>query len=124
LPSHGRVGLVGWKNFTSQTEDNRSLFDLPYFIVETLFKMFPSVSLSNATALLIGEEVVRTTNNANEFAHYEFGAALAGNCMLQTMNRIEIGKTEMELATSLSALGQAHNVVTILASIPRINKYN
>ncbi|RZI48191.1 M24 family metallopeptidase [Lactococcus kimchii] len=124
LPSHGRVGLVGWKNFTSQTEDNRSLFDLPYFIVETLFKMFPSVTFSNATALFIGEEGVRTTNNANEFAHYEFGAALAGNCMLETMNRIEIGKTEMELATSLSALGQAHNVVTILASGERFVKAN
>ena len=124
LPSHGRVGLVGWKNFTSQTEDNRSLFDLPYFIVETLFKMFPSVTFSNATALFIGEEGVRTTNNANEFAHYEFGAALAGNCMLETMNRIKIGKTEMELATSLSALGQAHNVVTILASGERFVKAN
>ncbi|MBU5889464.1 M24 family metallopeptidase, partial [Vibrio cholerae O1] len=84
----------------------------------------PKAKLENATRLFIGEKGVRTTNNANEFAHYEFGAALAGRCMLQAMNQIALGKTEMEVARALSDLGQAHNVVTIMATGERFVKAN
>lgn len=119
-----KIGLVGWKNFTSVKEDNSQLFDLPYFLVQAIQNLCPKAKLQNATYLFIGEKGVRTTNNANEIAHYEFGAALAGRCMLQAMNQIELGKTEMEVARGLSDLGQPHNVVTIMATGERFVKGN
>ena len=79
---------------------------------------------TNAAYLLIGENGVRTTNNANEFAHYEYGAALAGNCILKTMDRLKVGKTEMEMAETLAADGQRHSVVTIMATGARFEKAN
>ena len=36
LEDAGKIGLIGWKNFTSHVEDNHLLFDLPYFLVEAL----------------------------------------------------------------------------------------
>ena len=119
-----KIGLIGWKNFTSQVEDNHLLFDLPYFLVEALKTLCQKAQFTNAAYLLIGENGVRTTNNANEFAHYEYGAALAGNCILKTMDRLEVGKTEMEMAETLAADGQRHSVVTIMATGARFEKAN
>ena len=33
------VGIVGWKLFTSQLQNNQTLFDVPYYIVESLKKV-------------------------------------------------------------------------------------
>ena len=117
-----KIGLIGWKNFTSHVEDNHLLFDLPYFLVEALKTVCGKAQFTNAAYLLIGENGVRTTNNANEFAHYEYGAALAGNCILKTMDRLKVGKTEME--ETLAADGQRHSVVTIMATGARFEKAN
>ena len=119
-----KIGLIGWKNFTSHVEDNHLLFDLPYFLVEALKTVCGKAQFTNAAYLLIGENGVRTTNNANEFAHYEYGAALAGNCILKTMDRLKVGKTEMEMAETLAADGQRHSVVTIMATGARFEKAN
>ena len=119
-----KIGLIGWKNFTSHVEDNHLLFDLPYFLVEALKTVCGKAQFANAAYLLIGENGVRTTNNANEFAHYEYGAALAGNCILKTMDRLKVGKTEMEMAKTLAADGQRHSVVTIMATGARFEKAN
>lgn len=119
-----KIGLIGWKNFTSHVEDNHLLFDLPYFLVEALKTVCGKAQFANAAYLLIGENGVRITNNANEFAHYEYGAALAGNCILKTMDRLKVGKTEMEMAETLAADGQRHSVVTIMATGARFEKAN
>ena len=119
-----KIGLIGWKNFTSHVEDNHLLFDLPYFLVEALKTVCGKAQFANAAYLLIGENGVRTTNNANEFAHYEYGAALAGNCILKTIDRLKVGKTEMEMAETLAADGQRHSVVTIMATGARFEKAN
>ena len=119
-----KIGLIGCKNFTSHVEDNHLLFDLPYFLVEALKTVCGKAQFANAAYLLIGENGVRTTNNANEFAHYEYGAALAGNCILKTMDRLKVGKTEMEMAETLAADGQRHSVVTIMATGARFEKAN
>ena len=124
LEDAGTIGLIGWKNFTSHVEDNHLLFDLPYFLVEALKTVCGKAQFANAAYLLIGENGVRTTNNANEFAHYEYGAALAGNCILKTMDRLKVGKTEMEMAETLAADGQRHSVVTIMATGARFEKAN
>ncbi|WP_273171163.1 M24 family metallopeptidase [Dubosiella newyorkensis] len=118
------IGLVGWKNFTSRFDNNKELFDLPSFIVEALKKNNPNAKFINAADIFIGENGARTQNNANEFAHYEFGATLAGNCILNAMNQIEIGRSEMEVADALDAGGQPHSVVTIMATGARFEKAN
>ncbi len=119
-----KIGLVGWKNFTSKFDDNAALYDIPYFIVEAIKNICKQAKISNAAYLFIGENGLRTTNNANEFAHYEFGAALAGNCILEAMEELDVGKTEMQVAEKLAAFGQRHNVVTIMATGERFEKAN
>lgn len=118
-----RIGLVGWKMFTSTTADNSQLFDLPYFIVDAL-KNSTTATLSNAAHLFIGDNGARITNNANEIAHYEYGANLASSCILNAMNAVEPGIRESDLGALLAAEGQYQTVVTIAASGQRFEKAN
>lgn len=118
-----KVGIVGWKNFTSNYEDNSQLFDVPYYIVDTIRDIF-GYNIYNATRLFIGDNGARCTNNVNEIVHYEFGAALASDCILKAMNHLDVGVSEMELGDILNAYGQKNSVVTIAASGPRFIKAN
>ena len=124
LSQDKKVGLVGWKNFTSKHDENSELFDLPAFIVEALKKNLPDTKFINATFIFIGENGARCTNNANEFAHYEFGAALASNCILKAMDKLDVNVSEMEVADELDVGGQTHSVVTIMATGARFEKAN
>lgn len=118
------IGLIGWKKFTSSLDENTALFDLPYFLVEGLKQVAPEAVFVHAAHLLIGEKGLRTTNNANEIAHYEFGAMLAGNGVLKAMDQLEVGKSELELGGLLNDYGQTPSVVTIMATGARFEKAN
>lgn len=124
LEQAASIGLIGWKNFTSQHDDNAALYDLPYFLVDGLKQAAPEASFKNAAYLMIGENGLRTTNNANEIAHYEFGAMLAGNCILKAMDQLAVGKSEMEIGAYLNDFGQTPSVVTIMATGARFEKAN
>lgn len=121
----GRIGIVGWKNFTSRREDNAQLFDVPSYIVDRVRLLAgPEGRVFNATYLFIGEGGVRCRNNVNEIEHYEFGAALASDSMLAAMDRLEAGVSELELGGLLNSLGQKNSVVTIAAAGKRFVKAN
>jgi len=117
IKQQAKIGIVGWKLFTSSYDDNKQLFDIPYYIVDSL-KQIVGVSdnIVNCADLFIGEEGIRTVNNAVEISYYEYGASLSSDCVLKAMDEIELGKTDMELASYLSVYGQPHNVTNIFAT--------
>lgn len=125
-----KTGLAGWKLFTGKAEDNLHTYDLPSYIVDAVREIVDGNTprddslLCNAAPLFIGSDGARTTNNANEVAHYEYGAALASDCMLDALNRLDEGVTELELGDALVRNGQHTSVVTIAASGPRFVKAN
>lgn len=122
------IGLAGWKLFREERKGAESsdcqYYDLPYYLVNALITVCPGAEFRNAADIFIGKEGVRRTNSAEELAHYEFGAALAGRCMLDTLDRLEEGMSEMEAAETLSGLGQPHSVITIMAAGERFIKAN
>ncbi|WP_407436564.1 M24 family metallopeptidase [Lelliottia sp.] len=126
LNTISKIGLVGWKMFTSTTANNKHLFDIPWFIVDAVKNSIASNTvLENAAHLFIrGDRGARITNNENEIAHYEYGANLASNCILDAMNAVEPGLRETELGALLAAEGQYQTVVTIAASGQRFEKAN
>lgn len=126
LRGQKRVGIAGWKLFTGINDNNKSLFDIPTFIFLALQSaLTPACELLNATDLFICPRMgARTTNNANEIAHYEYGANLASDAALTALNAIELGKTEKSIAALLAADGQANNVVTIAATGDRFENAN
>lgn len=126
LTDQKRVGIAGWKLFTSNSEDNKSLFDIPTFIFQAIQSALGTDTLLlNATDVFISPWFgARTVNNANEIAHYEYGANLASSAALTALNAVEAGKTEKEIAALLAADGQLNNVVTIAATGERFENAN
>ncbi len=121
-----KIGMAGWKHFTSSVEDNQTLFDIPSFIVDAVREIIEKEgSVINKTDIFIaGERGVRRVNSANEIAHYEFGASLASDCVLRTMDKLEVGISEMQLGNELNAYGQRNNVVTIASTGKRFENGN
>lgn len=126
LDGQQRVGIAGWKLFTGNNDNNTSLFDIPTFIFQALQAALTcECELLNATSLFISpRNGARIINNANEIAHYEYGANLASSAALTALNAVELGKTEKSIATLLAAEGQANNVVTIAATGDRFENAN
>lgn len=120
-----KIGIVGWKHFTSTSDNLRQMYDLPAYILDALRKIVKDENcLTNETALFIGENGVRTINNANEIAHYEYGAALASDCMLDAMDLLDVGVSEFELGNCLDRNGQHTSITTIAAAGERFLKAN
>jgi len=125
LAAGQRVGIAGWKNFTSTLEDCKHTFDVPYYVVKNIMDIVGDESLvTNECSVFIGENGARCTNNANEIAHYEYAAALASDCMMDTMDALELGVNELELGDKLVRFGQHTSIVTIASSGPRFIKAN
>lgn len=119
------IGLVGWKKWTTTTEKNETLFDIPHFIVKAIQDCAKDATLISASNVMIGNEMgARILNNANEVAHYEFGASLSSTSILNAMNQIAVGKSEMEIAGELARLGQPHTVISIMATGERFQYAN
>ena len=112
-----KIGFAGWKLFTSRLEDNETLFDAPAFMVDAVRRVNSDGVLVNAADIFLHAEYgVRHVMNANEIAHYEYGAGLASSKVLETLNAVAPGKTELELAGILSTDGQPLSVTTICAT--------
>ncbi len=112
-----KLGLVGWKLFTSRLEDNEQLFDVPAFVVDAVRNVNSNGRLLNAADIFLDAgEGLRHICNANEIAHYEYGAGLASSRVFAVMNAVAPGKTELELADLLTACGQPLTVTTICAA--------
>jgi Xaa-Pro aminopeptidase len=124
ISENDNVGIVGWKLFTSTSENNTITFDIPHYIIKSLEDILIQGKLSNATGLFIGNNGVRRCNNANELVHYSFGAQLASKAILRALDSIELGKTEMDIASQLDLLGQPKSVVAIVATGQRFEYAN
>ncbi len=121
-----KVGVAGWKLFTSKLEGDDQLFDIPHFILDSIKQaVLPTTAVINAINVFIGcDNAARMTNNANELAHYEYGANLASNCILNALAAVDIGKTEKQLGSYLAGEGQPTSVVMIAATGNRFEQAN
>lgn len=120
-----KVGLVDWKLLSNDFDDFHSQSAMPAFIVDGLKTIVPEDQLVNATQLYLdADKGARVTNNANEIAHYEYGASLASDSVLNAMDALNEGVTEAEVGNLLQADGQLPNVVTISAFGDRFKHAN
>lgn len=120
-----KVGLVDWKLLSNDYHDFHAKSAIPSFVIEGLKTFIAAEKLVNGTQLYIDpEKGARVTNNANEIARYEYGASLASDSILEAMNALKEGVTELEIGNILQADGQYPNVVTISAFGDRFEHAN
>jgi len=120
-----RIGVAGWKNFTSKVMDNRYLFDLPYYIVDAVLQLAGKENVVNGCDVFIGTaDGARCVNNTNEIAHYAYGAALSGEVVFEAIDAIHVDMRECDIGSYLGKYGQRHSVVSIAATGERFDKAN
>lgn len=121
IDQSGLVGLVGWKLLPEM--EKRS--DIPEFILQSLASVVKRDKWVNATDLFISPRYgVRIVNSANEIAHYEYGASLSSDAILDAMNNLEVNKSELAIGETLTKHGQYNSVVTIAAFGQRFTNGN
>lgn len=111
-----RIGLVDWKLLSNDMTNFHNHHAVPAFIVDGIHEVFGAEKVVNATQLYMHpKEGARVTNNAEEIARYEYGASLASDAVLEAMNNLTIGQSELEAGNTLNRDGQYPSVVTIAA---------
>lgn len=120
------VGVVGWKLMEKKGQKGECEFDIPYYIMMAVKSVMNGRgSLVNAAGLFLDPDCgVRITADADEIAHYEYGASLASNCVQDAMDALAVGRSEIETANAMRTDGQRNSVVTVCAFGERFVKGN
>lgn len=96
-----KTGLVGWKLMYPRY-GTKETFDIPAYIADAAKKVVGSGNAENATDLFIHPEYgVRVINTADDIAYYEFGAAYASQTVMDLVDAVEPGMTEVEASLKM-----------------------
>jgi Xaa-Pro aminopeptidase len=87
-----RVGVVGWKEYA-----DRSVIEVPAFVVDELRRLTPSGLVENAARLLIGAaDGLRVTNEVEQLAAFEHAACRTSHGVREVLHGIRPGMREDE----------------------------
>lgn len=118
----GVVGVAGWKIFTARGDATR-LFCAPAFLVDAVRDVVGADNVVNATGLFTDPaRGLRTINEADQIAVYEYGSATAGQGVLNVWNALTPGKSELELADNLITHGLPLSCHPIVAGGPNTRR--
>lgn len=101
IKENDRIGIVGWKLMYPRY-GAKNMFDVPAYLVEAAKKAAGKDNVENATDLFIHPEYgVRIINTADDIAYYEFGAAYAGQTLMESIDQVKPGMTELEASCQM-----------------------
>lgn len=100
------TGKIVYQKKEERREEKNKLFDIPAFLMDAVREINIHGETVHAGGIFLHPlSGVRHIVNANELAHYEFGAGLASARLLEAYDSIEPGGTEMEVADRLPHSG-------------------
>jgi hypothetical protein len=107
IEENQNIGVVGWKLLEDDIgQYSTKLFDVPSFIMSAIVNVAGEQNVFNVTSWFSNpDDGIRTINNADEIAFFEFGAAWASEGVKNILNKLEVGISEIELANHLPHLG-------------------
>jgi hypothetical protein len=114
-----RVGAVGWKVFSAgDLGIAADALDLPSFLAEALrAAVGERGAVRNAAVLLIDPgEGLRTVNDADQLASFEFAATFASQGLRNVLDGIEPGMTELAAARLMGMNGVPHSCHPMLSA--------
>lgn len=98
-----KVGIVGWK-LMYPVYGTRYMFDVPWFIVESVRKIAENENVFNVTDLFIHPDYgIRVINDVHEIALLEFGATYASDAVQKILLNLRTGMTELEASQTNTA---------------------
>lgn len=114
-----RVGLAGWKHFTSTEFDHpETTHEVPAYLVEALRDLVGKRTLvHNANALLMdSSDGMRATSDVDQLARFEFAACHTSNAIRDAVVAVEPGMTEYEVVREMDMIGLPKSCHLMLSS--------
>lgn len=112
------VGTVGWKYFTEDDGCPADSIEIPHYLAEALIDAVGDAgNVQNITHFFMSPvDGFRTRLEAEQILAYEYIACLVSKSMLDLMNAVEVGVSEMALARSMQNMGlplSCHQMVSV-----------
>lgn len=104
-----RLGLIDWKLLRRNDGSyEKKLYAMPAYLVDNIRDLVGGAELlSNETAMLIAPESgLRLRAEADAIAEFEYGATIASQSVVDMLNNIKPGMSELELADFARGHGQ------------------
>ena len=112
----GHVGVCGWKLFDSVKIASGEKYDVPYFIMEALFKVVSRENVSNANRVMLDNETGIIHNlDVKEMVLAEIAATKASKSVFNVLRNLKEGISEIDASAFLSIDGEPE------ATHPNIN---
>lgn len=100
-----QIGVCGWKLFPV-LQSRRQYMEVPFYIIDEVQKIVGKENVINANDIFISPwNGVRTVNEVEQIAVFEFASSLASNQMLKCLEYLKAGISEQEACKELNGLG-------------------
>ena len=103
-----KVGIVGFKLFRPEMGyDIKKMFDLPSYLLDAIIQVVGNEdNIINATDMFIHPGTgVRVTITPDDVPFLEYGAAWSSKSVMNILDSLEVGKTEMDVAQAAEVKG-------------------
>lgn len=106
IQSGSTVGITGWKLFPKEVRGGEYL-DIPYYIIKILQNICGGEeNVIDANDLFISpQDGLRTENEVEQVAAFEYASSVASNQVLECLENIREGVSEMEISAYLNHQG-------------------
>jgi hypothetical protein len=107
IQKNSRIGIIGWKYFIPIECTNPSkIFEIPYYLVQELINLVNCENLKNASDLMIHPDYgIRISLDVKELIFHEIAGTKASRKVLQTLQNLQIGESEIDASRHLAIDG-------------------
>ena len=112
IQKNSHIGIIGWKYFIPIECTNPSqTFEIPYYIVQELQNLVNCENLKNASDLMIHPDYgIRISLDVKELIFHEIAGTKASRKVLQTLQNLQIGESEIDASQHLAIDGDPLSV--------------
>ena len=103
-----KLGIIGWKEYSDSGNDvDRSLLDLPCYIIDTLCKIVDRSQMENAVDILSSNDYgLKHCISAKEIINFELQSTRGSRQVYNTIKNLKEGMTEIEASGFLQMDGE------------------
>ncbi|NLJ48188.1 MAG: hypothetical protein GX428_01175 [Candidatus Atribacteria bacterium] len=112
IQKKSKIGVIGWKYFSSIECSNPSqTIEIPFYIIQELSNLVGGENLQNASDLMTHPDYgLRISLDVRELIYHEIAGTKASQRVLQTIQNLQVGETEIEASRYLAIDGDPLSV--------------
>ena len=112
IQKKSKIGVIGWKYFSAiECSSPSQTIEIPFYIIQELSNLVGGENLHNASDLMIHPDYgLRISLDVRELIYHEIAGTKASQRVLQTIQNLQVGETEIEASRYLAIDGDPLSV--------------